>query len=157
MSIRLEKALKHKPPIIKSREKGEKEKMALLDDLIPLLANLILNIIIISPILWIAGRSLVGKEKAKFTDALWIVALGTLIGFAFQYISFYVVTGLGFIGTIIAAVIMLIVWLGLIKHFFDTGWGMAFIIAIIAVIIYIIIAFILALILGLALIGAGIL
>jgi len=106
MSIRLEKALKHKPSILKSREKGEKEKMAILEDLIPLLATLVLNIIIISPILWIAGRSLAGKDKAKFTDALWIVTLGTLIGFAFQYISFYVVTGLGFIGTLISAFIM---------------------------------------------------
>ena len=89
--------------------------------------------------------------------AIWIVALGTLIGFAFQYLSLFVVKEIGFIGTIIGAIIMLIVWLGLIKHFFDTGWGMSFVIAIIAIIIYIIIAFILALIFGLALIGAGIL
>jgi hypothetical protein len=129
--------------------------MAILEDLIPPLATLILNIIIISPILWLAGRGLVGKEKAKFTDAIWITTLGTLIGFAFNYISFNVFTVLGFIGTIIGAIIMLIVWLGLIKHFFDTGWGMAFVIAIIAVIIYIIVAFIIALILGLALLGAG--
>ena len=131
--------------------------MGLLEDLLPPLVTLILNIIIISPILWIAGRSLVGKEKAKFTDAIWIVALGTLIGFAFQYVSLFIVKELGFIGTIIGAIIMLIVWLGLIKHFFDTGWGMAFVIAIIAIIIYIVVAFILALIFGLVLIGAGIL
>jgi hypothetical protein len=131
--------------------------MGLLEDLLPSLATLILNIIIISPILWIAGRSLVGKEKAKFTDAIWIVALGTLIGFAFQYVSMFVITELGFIGTIIGAIVIVIVWLGLIKHFFDTGWGMAFVIAIIAIIIYIIVAFILALIFELALIGAGIL
>ncbi len=131
--------------------------MGILEDLIPPLATLILNILIISPILWIAGRALVGKEKAKFTDALWIVTLGTLIGFAFNYISLYVFTALGFIGTIIGAIIMLIVWLGLIKRFFDTGWGMAFVIAIIAVIIYIIVAFIIALILGLALLSTGIL
>jgi hypothetical protein len=131
--------------------------MGLLEDLLPSLVTLILNIIIISPILWIAGRSLVGKEKAKFTDAIWIVALGTLIGFAFQLANLYVYIGWGFIGTLIAAIIMVIVWLGLIKHFFDTGWGMAFVIAIIAIIIYIVVVFILALIFGLALIGAGIL
>ena len=127
--------------------------MGLLEDLIPLLATLILNIIVISPILWLVGRALVSKEKAKFTDALWIVALGTIIGFAFQYVSYYVVTGLGFIGTIIGAIVMVVVWLGLIKHFFDTGWAMAFAIALVAIVIYIVIAIILGLILGLALLG----
>jgi hypothetical protein len=130
--------------------------MGLLEDLIPPLATLILNIIVISPILWLVGRSLVGKEKAKFTDALWIVALGTIIGFAFQYVSYYVVTALGFIGTIIGAIVMVLVWLGLIKRFFDTSWAMAFAIAVIAVIIYIVIAIILGFILGLALLSTGI-
>jgi hypothetical protein len=50
-----------------------------------------------------------------------------------------------------------IVWLGLVKHFFDTGWLMAFAISIIAIIIYLIVVFILGLILGLALLGAGVL
>ena len=43
-----------------------------------LLINLIINIIVVSPILWIAGRLLAGKDKAKFTDALWIVILGNI-------------------------------------------------------------------------------
>ncbi|MEM3824175.1 MAG: hypothetical protein QXH87_04505 [Candidatus Bathyarchaeia archaeon] len=41
---------------------------------------------------------------------------------------------------------MLIIWLALIKHFFDCGWIMALAIAIIAVIIFIVIVAILALI-----------
>ena len=130
--------------------------MSIIDNLIPLLSTLILNIIVVSPILWLAGRALVGKDKAKFTDAIWIVTVGTIIGFAFQYLSLYVFVDLGFIGTLIGAIIMILVWLGLIKHFFDTGWGMAFVIAIIAIIIYIIIAFILAFIFGLVLLSAGI-
>jgi len=39
---------------------------------------------------------------------------------------------------------MFIVWLALIKHFFDCGWLKAFVIAIIAVIIFVIIVAILA-------------
>lgn len=41
---------------------------------------------------------------------------------------------------------MFIVWLALIKHFFDCGWITAFAVAILAVIIFIVIGVILALI-----------
>ena len=41
---------------------------------------------------------------------------------------------------------MFIVWLALIKHFFDCGWLKAFAIAVIAVIIFVIIVAILAVI-----------
>ena len=114
-------------------------------NLLAILASLIVNIIVLSPVLWIAGRLLVGKDKAKFTDALWIVILGTIIGAVFQILS------LGIVGSII----MLIVWLGLIKHFFDAGWLMSLAIAIVAIVVYIIIVVILALLFGLALVGAG--
>jgi hypothetical protein len=99
--------------------------------------------IIIGPILWIAGRLLVGKEKAKFTDGLVTVALGTIIGGVLSY--------LGLSGWI-AAVVMLIVWLALIKHFFDCGWLKALLIAIVAVVIFIVIVIVLA-ILGFAALG----
>jgi hypothetical protein len=110
-------------------------------DLVALLIQIVVGTIIIAPILWLAGRALVGKEKAKFTDAIWIVLLGTVIG---------AVVG-AFIGGLIAAVIMFVIWLALIKHFFDCGWLMAFAIAVIAVIIFVVV------VLVLALIGIGIL
>ena len=46
----------------------------------------------------------------------------------------------------ISAIIMFVVWLALIKHFFDCGWLKAFVIAVIAVIVFIIIVAILAII-----------
>ena len=52
--------------------------------IVNLIIQIIVNIIILSPVLWIAGRLLVGKDKAKFMDALWIVVLGTVIGGNFQ-------------------------------------------------------------------------
>jgi hypothetical protein len=52
--------------------------------LISLVVNILVNVIVLSPVLWIAGRLLAGKDKAKFTDALWIVVLGTIIGAVFQ-------------------------------------------------------------------------
>jgi len=105
------------------------------------LIHLIVNTVLISPVLWLSGRALVGKQKAKFTDAVWIVVLGTVIGMFFGY--FFV----GFV----ASIIQLIIWLALVKHFFDCGWLMALAISIIAVIIFIVIAIVLGLI-GFALI-----
>ena len=116
-------------------------------DIVGLLIQIVVAIIVVAPILWLVGRSLAGKDKAKFTDAIWIVVLGIVIG-----------TVLGwFIGGILSSIIMFFVWLGLIKHFFDCGWLKAFAIAVVAVIIFMVIAFVLALIgIGIGL-GLGIL
>jgi hypothetical protein len=113
-------------------------------DLVALLIQIVIGIIVVAPILWLVGRALVGKEKAKFTDAIWIVVLGTIIG---------AVVG-AFIGSLISAIIMFVVWLALIKHFFDCGWLKAFVIAVIAVIVFIIIVAILAFI-GIGIIALG--
>jgi hypothetical protein len=85
---------------------------------------------------------LAGKEKAKFMDALWIVVLGTVIGSAFGY----------FFSGVIASIIVLIIWLTLVKHFFDCGWLKALAISIVAVLIFIAIAVVLALI-GIAIVS----
>ncbi|MEM3577159.1 MAG: hypothetical protein QXX51_01720 [Candidatus Bathyarchaeia archaeon] len=98
--------------------------------------NIIINIIIISPVLWLAGIALVGRQKAKFTDAIWIAVLGTVIATFF---------GAFFTG-IIAAIIQLILWLALVKHFFDCGWLMALAISIVAVVIFVVIVTLLGLI-----------
>ena len=99
-----------------------------------MIISIVINSVIISPVLWLSGRALAGKEKAKFTDALWIVILGTVIATFF---------GAYFTG-IIAAIIQLILWLALIKHFFDCGWLKAFAISILAVIIFVVIVVIFA-------------
>jgi hypothetical protein len=104
--------------------------------LINLAIHIVINIIILSPVLWISGRLLAGKDKAKFSDALWIVILGTVIGSGLSY----------FITGIIASIIVLIVWIALVKHFFDCGWLKALAISIVAVLIFIAIAIILAII-----------
>jgi hypothetical protein len=130
---------------LKLNRSGESKMIGELD-LFALLIQIVVGIIVTAPVLWLAGRALVGKEKAKFLDAVWIVALGTVIG---------AVVG-ALIGGLVAAVIMFIVWLALIKHFFDCGWLMAFAIAVIAVIIYIVIVAILAFIgIGILALGFG--
>lgn len=110
-------------------------------DIIAAIIQIIVATIILAPVLWIAGRLLAGRDKAKFTDALWISFLGTLIG---------VIVGAllqGLVGGLVGAIIMFFVWLILIRHFFDTGWLRALAIAILAVIIFIVIVIILAAIL----------
>ncbi|MFB3888080.1 MAG: hypothetical protein ACE14S_01200 [Candidatus Bathyarchaeia archaeon] len=98
--------------------------------------GLIVRIIILSPVLWIAGRLLAGADKAKFTDAIWIVVLGTVIGAIVEFF-FY-----GWLSTII----VLFIWLALVKHFFDCGWLKAFAISVVAILIFIAIAVLLGLI-----------
>ena len=113
-------------------------------DLIALLIQIIVSTVILAPVLWLAGRGLVGKEKAKFLDAVWIILLGTILG---------AVIG-AFVGGLVAAILMFIVWLALIKHFFDCGWLMALAIAIIAVILFAVIVAILAFVgIGLLMLG----
>ena len=105
-------------------------------DLVSILINIVVGTIIVAPFLWIAGRWLVGSEKAKFFDAIWIVLFGTVIN---------AIIG-AFLPGLLAAIIMFIIWLALIKHFFDCGWVTAFAIALIAVIIIVIVGIILGLI-----------
>ena len=105
-------------------------------DLELLVIELIIKIIVLAPALWLAGKALVGAN-AKFLDAVWIVVLGTLIGGIFSYFE---------ISGIIALIIQLVLWLALVKHFFDSGWLKAFVISVLAVIIFIVLAFILGLI-----------
>jgi len=101
--------------------------------LINLAINVIVSAVILSPVFWISGRLLAGKDKAKFTDALWIVVLGTVIGLGFSYFS---AESLGYFTGIIASIIMLVIWLALVKHFFDCGWLKALAISIVAVLIF---------------------
>ena len=95
-----------------------------------------MNIIILSPVLWLAGRAIVEKEKTKFTDAILTIVIGTAVGTLF---------GIFFSG-LIAALIQLILWLLIVKHFFDCGWLKALAISILAIIIFAAIAIILGLI-----------
>ena len=101
-----------------------------------LVIHIILSTVILSPVLWMSGRIIVGKEKAKFTDAVFTIIVGTVVGTFF---------GAFFTG-IIAAIVQLILWLLIVKHFFDCGWLKALAISILAIIIFAVIAMILGLI-----------
>ncbi|MEM2864748.1 MAG: hypothetical protein QXR65_05720 [Candidatus Bathyarchaeia archaeon] len=97
----------------------------------------IAKLVLLTLVLWIVGRSTVGGDKAKFTDAFWIALIGSVVGSLIsQWIPY-----IGFL-------IVLVLWLALIKHFFDTGWLGALGIALVSVIVWIIIAAVFTYIVG---------
>ena len=119
-----------------TKDPVRKDAIVLPVNLDALLINVIVNIIVVSPALWLSGRALVGKEKAKLSDALVTVAIGTIAGAIFwAYFS-------GFL----ALIIQLILWLLIVKHFFDCGWLKALAISIVAAIIFVVVAVILGLV-----------
>lgn len=122
--------------------------MAINLDLVILnLVGMIIGSIILSPILWLVGRALVGEEKAKLTDAIWIIFLGNFINAILGAFG-NAINVVGISAVIIGFIIQLLIWVGLVKHFFDTDtWLKALGISIIAAVIYVIIFAIIALIL----------
>jgi len=127
-------------------------------DLFTLFVHIIVNIIILSPVLWLVGRMLAGRDKAKFSDAVAIIVVGTLIGAFFDLFLedlLALLTPFLFFETLflwlLSSFIRLVVWLALVKHFFDCSWLKALAISVLAVIFFVIIAIILGL-LGITLI-----
>ncbi|MEM2103981.1 MAG: hypothetical protein QW717_03720 [Candidatus Bathyarchaeia archaeon] len=110
-------------------------------ELVSLVIQIIVAAVILGPILWVVGKWFVGKEKAKLTDGVWIGVLGVIINAVLSFLL------PGLLGSVLGTLIMIIVWLALIKHFFDCGWLKAIVIAIVAGIIYWIITMILSAIL----------
>lgn len=109
-------------------------------DYISLLIQIVVAAVILAPVLWLVGKLFVGRDKAKFTDALWIAVLGVVIGAVVGFL-------LPGWGALLGILIMIVVWIALISHFFDCGWLKAIVIAVIAGIIYLIISLILSFIL----------
>jgi hypothetical protein len=70
---------------------------------------------------------MVGKEKALFGDAVWIVAAGTILGAILQAL---------FSGGI-AGIAQSLLWLYLIKEKYETGWGTSLVITLLTVIVFI--------------------
>jgi hypothetical protein len=100
-----------------------------------LLIQIVVAAVILAPVLYVVGKLFVGS-KAKFSHAVWIGVLGVIIG---ALIGFFL-SGMAILGTLI----MIVVWLILITHFFNCGLLRGVAIAIIAGIIYLIVSLILS-------------
>ena len=107
----------------------------LTEGLVEQLLNFILGLVILTIIFYIAGRIVVGKKRALFSDAFVISLLGTIV--MSICLSFFKTP-------LVGAVLSLIIWLLLVKHYYETGWLGAIAVGIMALIVSIVILVILA-------------
>jgi hypothetical protein len=108
------------------------------------IVEIVVGAIILAPVLWLVGRTIVGKT-ASLMHAIWIVALGVIIN---------AILG-AYVHGLVGLLVTLVVWVALIKVFFKTGWGKAAIAGIAAIIVLAIIAIVLAALGFSALAGLG--
>jgi len=103
---------------------------------------IIVNLIILTLVFYLAGAIVVGKRRALLSDAFVIALLGTAVSGICNY----------FFSPFVGAVLSLLVWLLLIRHYYETGWlgalAVGILAVIIAVVMSIVVLFILALLLG---------
>ena len=103
---------------------------------------IIVNLIILTLVFYLAGVIVVGKRRALLSDAFVIALLGTAVSGICNY----------FFSPLIGAVLSFLVWILLIRHYYETGWLGALAVGILAVIIAVVMSlvvlFILALLLG---------
>jgi hypothetical protein len=99
-------------------------------DIVSILINIVVGVIVTAPVLWIAGRLLVGASRAKFMDAITIVVLGNIASAVISAI----------VGGFIGALVQIIVFLFLIKKYYECSWMKALAVAVVTVVIFAIIA-----------------
>lgn len=103
------------------------------------------ELLVLTVVLYIAGLIVVGKRRALFSDAFVISLLGTILSIIFAVL----------LPGWLTLLVSILVWLLLIKRFYETGWLGALAVGILAIIVYLAILIILALIFGLLGLFAG--
>jgi hypothetical protein len=97
------------------------------------------------PALWIVGRMLTSAQNAKINDAIIIVVLGSIAS-----------TDIGiFLPGIVGSLVQVVVYLYLIKKYYECSWGKALAVAIVTVLVFVVIAAVLNIVLGISLGGLG--
>jgi hypothetical protein len=107
-----------------------------------IIGQIIVGVIVQAPALWLAGRFIVGSDRAKFMDAVWITVLGAILNAVIA----------AFVGGGVAGLVQLVAYLYLVKNYYETSWVSAFVISIVAVVILVLAIFLLA-VLGIGLAG----
>ncbi|MCL6579149.1 MAG: hypothetical protein K6T73_07155 [Candidatus Bathyarchaeota archaeon] len=106
--------------------------------LFPLIFFLV-QLLILSGVLYLAGLIVVGGRRARFRDAFLISFLGTILSTVFFLFIPY---------QLIPLILSIFVWLFLIKSLYETGWLGAIAVGLLAMIIFLVVAILLALIFG---------
>jgi hypothetical protein len=104
-----------------------------------ILIQLFYSLVIYTPCLWISGRIMVGGEKARFYEAVFIALIGGILVLIFNAFG-----GTNPVVEAFFAIVQFFVMLLLVKYFFNCGWLRAFVILLVAGIIIAVMALILA-------------
>jgi hypothetical protein len=99
----------------------------------------VVNLLVLALVLYLAGLVVVGGRRALFSDAFIVSLLGTVLSTVFFLFIPY---------RLIALVLGIVVWLLLIKRFYETGWLGAVAVGLLAIIIFLAVTVILALLFG---------
>ncbi len=103
-------------------------------DLLFAVISFVVNLIVMTIVFYLAGVIVVGKRRALFSDALVISLLGTVVGNICSL----------FFPPVIGLILSLLIWLLLIRRYYETGWLGALAVAVLAVIIYVVVLIVLA-------------
>jgi len=122
------------PPLIDFMEGNWWLQIGGQGDLLFAVISFIINLIVMTIVFYVAGVIVVGKRRALFSDAFVISLLGTVVGNIC----------LLFFPPLIGLILSLLIWLLLIRHYYETGWLGALAVAILAVIVYVVVLVILA-------------
>jgi hypothetical protein len=101
------------------------------------IAAFLVPLLVLTIVIYLAGILVVGGRRARFSDAFLIALLGTIVSIVLAlFVSDH---------PLILLIVEVIVWLVLIKSFFNTGWLGALAVGILSVVVFIVVLFILAL------------
>lgn len=103
------------------------------------LALFFISLLVLTVVLYLAGLVVVGKRRALLSDAFIISLLGTVLSTLFWMFIPY---------RLIRLFLFILVWLLLIKRFYETGWVRAIAVSILTVLIFLSILIVLALFFG---------
>ena len=104
------------------------------------LISFIVNLVVLTVVFYIAGVIVVGKQRALLSDAFVISLLGTIVNGIC----------LLFFPPLIGLILSLIIWLLLIKRYYETGWLGALAVGILAVIVSVVVLVVIGIILGIS-------
>ena len=113
--------------------------------IVSLLIGLVAQVIIMVPVVWIVGLMLPNAQNAKFTDAIMIVVLGSIAS---------TIVGI-FLPGIVGSLVQVVVYLYLIKKYYECSLGKALAVAIVTVLMFVVIAAVLRIVLNISLGGLG--
>ncbi|MEM2912027.1 MAG: hypothetical protein QXM52_04900 [Candidatus Bathyarchaeia archaeon] len=95
-----------------------------------------IELLVLSVVLYIAGRIVVGGKRALFSDAFIIALLGIILSGVFMVFIPY---------SLLALLLSVFVWLLLIKRLYETGWLGAIAVGILALIVFVAVLVLIAL------------